>query len=60
MFEKQYCTGQDAEIALTKQELDNIVNEAKASVSEGLMRENMRLKEVLKAVSVIIKTIADE
>ncbi len=59
MFEKRYCTEQ-AEIALTKQELDNIVNEAKASVSEGLMRENMRLKEVLKAVSVIIKTIVDE
>lgn len=58
MFEKRYCTEQ-AEITLTKQELDNIVNEAKTSSREGLMRENMRLKEALKAVSVIIKTIAD-
>lgn len=60
MLEKRYCTAQDAEITLTKQELDNIVNEAKASVHENLMRENMRLKEVLKAVSVIIKMIVDE
>lgn len=59
MLEKRYCTGQDAEITLTKQELDNIVNKAKTSSREGLMRENMRLKEALKAVSVIIKTIAD-
>lgn len=58
MIEKRNCTEQ-AEITLTKQELDNIVNEAKTSSREGLMRENMRLKEALKAVSVIIKTIAD-
>lgn len=59
MIEKRYCTEQ-AEITLTKQELDNIVNEAKASSREGLMRENMRLKELLKAVSVMIKMIVDE
>ncbi len=59
MFEKRYCTEQ-AEITLTRQELDNIVNEAKVSVHENLMQENMRLREALKAVSVIIKMIVDE
>lgn len=59
MIEKQYF-GEEKMVALSQSELQSMLAEAKASASESLMRENKRLKEVLKAVNVIIGIISDD
>lgn len=58
MQEKQYLNGEKS-ITISESELKSMIDEAKASASESLMRENRRLKEVLRSVSTIIGIISD-
>ncbi len=59
MIEKQYC-GEERVIELPESELRSMIEEAKAAASEELLRENKRLKEMLKSVRTIIELIIDE
>ncbi len=59
MLEKQYF-GEERTIELSESELWSVIEEAKAAASEELLRENKRLKEMLKSVRTIIELIIDE
>ena len=59
MMEKQYF-GEEKTIPLSESELKSMLEEARYSASEQLMKENRRLKEVLRSVSTIIGIISDD
>lgn len=59
MMEKQYF-GEEKTITLSESELKSMLEEARYSASEQLMKENRRLKEVLRSVSTIIGIISDD
>ena len=59
MIEKQHL-GEEKMVTLSQSELQSMIDEAKASASESLIRENKRLKEVLRSVSTIIGIISDD
>lgn len=59
MLEKEYC-GKDAEITMTKAELDCMLAEAEERGYCRGAKQNEKLKEVLRAVSGLIKIVSDE
>lgn len=59
MFEKEYY-GKDAEITMTKAELECMIAEAEERGYRKGLKQNERIKETLRTVSALIKIISDE
>lgn len=59
MFEKGYC-GKDTEVTMTKAELECMLADAEERGYHRGAKQNEKLKEVLRAVSDMIKIVSDE
>lgn len=59
MIEKKYY-GKDAEITMTKAELECSLAEAEERGYRRGAKQNEKLKEILRAVSGLIKIVSDE
>lgn len=59
MIEKEYY-GKDAEIMMTKAELECMIAESEERGYQRGAKQNEKLKEVLRAVGDLIKIVSDE